>query len=433
VYPSVWVAGEIHRLRRSRPGHLYFELVEKGRGDRIVGRLECALFRGDLMKVRARGGGDEVLAEGREVRCRGNVDFYTDGGRLQFLVRDVDATFALGRMAQRRREVLASLKESGLFDRNRETVLAELPLRVGLVTSEGSAAYHDFVTSLVDSGYGFVVCLAHSAVQGVGADAGIRRALESLVAAGVDCIALVRGGGARSDLAAFDTAAVAEAIARSPVPVLTGLGHETDQSVADLVAHTALKTPTKVGEYLVQRVVGCEQALDALRRQLDRQARLPIQRGRQRIEAASARLPGAASRVKAAASGLEGLRARAERAGRLRVAVAEQSRGEVLRRLLRAAPRVLASARPRPEDLAARVARAAGIRARELSGRVEALARLTGELSPARTLARGFSITRREDGVVLLNPDSLAPGARVTTELAKGSFASRVEADGSRD
>src|SRR6185503_5715670 len=135
-------------------------------------------------------------------------------------------------------------------------------------TSHGSAAFHDFFTRLRDSGYRFEVVLVHASVQGPPAEREVASALRALAALRVDCAVLVRGGGAKSDLAAFDSRRIAEAIAHSTVPVLTGLGHEIDRSVADLVAHTAFKTPTMVAEFLVRRVEEADRLLGEAARRL---------------------------------------------------------------------------------------------------------------------------------------------------------------------
>ena len=428
VYPSVWVAGEVQRLRSSSAGHLYFELVEKGRGDEIVGRLDCALFRRDLSRVRPvlRRSGQE-LEEGREIRCRGDLDFYPRSGRLQLLIRDVDAVFSLGLMARRRREILAQLAASGLVDRNRELEMAAVPLRIGLVTSRDSAAYHDFVTSLEESGYAFALRFLHAPVQGEGAARRVVRALAAFRSIAVDCVVVTRGGGSRSDLAAFDTLEVARAIAESPFPVLTGLGHEIDESIADAVAHAAFKTPTKVAEFLVQRVAAFEAELDRLAVALRRQGLRPLERSRHRLESIAARLPALGGRVATLAHRVERLRSRALAAGRSAVDGAHRRRRELAGRLSRASVRRLADSSPMVELKVRRIGDLAAARVREHKVRMTALERLCHELGPERVLARGFSLTRREDGRLVRRAAELAMGETITTRLAEGSLASRVE------
>jgi exodeoxyribonuclease VII large subunit len=274
AFSSLWVAGEVQRFRESQRGHVYFELVEKDASDGVCGKLEAVVWARDWQRVRrALAATGQRIEEGMAIRCRGGIDFYGVGGRLQLVVREVDPVFTLGMLERRRRETLAALEAAGLLDLNRALALPEPPLSIALVTSHGSAAYHDFLATLGESGYGFRVLSIHASVQGQRAEREIVSALALAGRSGVDCVVLVRGGGARSDLAVFDSRGVAEAVARSPLPVLTGLGHEIDEAIADRVAHLALKTPTKVAELLVERVARCDRAAAGLAAELARAAR----------------------------------------------------------------------------------------------------------------------------------------------------------------
>ena len=383
--PAVWLVGELQRLVQRPSGHRYFELVEKGEGDAIVGKLDAVLWRGDFSRIAAQlARHGQSLVEGVAVRCRVAIDFYPPHGRLQVQVKEIDPVFTLGELARRRDETLAELARAGLLDANRARPLPALPLRVALITSQGSAAYHDFLATLAESGYGFRVTLLHAAVQGVGAERDVASALAAAPATGADCVVLVRGGGSKSDLAAFDSREIALAVARSPLPVLTGLGHEIDQSVADRVAHLSFKTPTKVGEFLVARMEAAELAVAQLAERLARTAR-----------------------------------------GTLRAAV--ERRSELARALGRAAPRALARGETALVAKAWRIVGEARTRLAAESARLEGRTRLARGLAPERTLARGYSITRTESGTVVRDGAALAPGRRLETTLARGKVWSRVE------
>ncbi len=390
AFASVWVVGEVQRFRPSAAGHQYFDLVEKGEGgarDQVVGVLSAVIWKGEYLRLRpVLESAGERLADGLRIRCRVSVDFYPPGGRLQVQIREIDSAFTLGDLAKRRQETLQALAEAGLMERNRALPLPALPLAIALVTSTGSAAYHDFLATLRESGYAFRVLVVHSAVQGAEAERSLPGALALAAGAACDCIVLIRGGGSKSDLAVFDSQAVAEAIARAAKPVLTGLGHEIDESVADLVAHQSFKTPTKVAEELVARIAGAELAVARLREQLMRQARLAVAE-------AGGRLARAERRAVAA-------RARLAQVSHRLVALAEALRRVALHRL-------------RTADL-------------QLAG----WSRLIGELSPARTLRRGFSITRDAAGALLRDPAAVSPGTVIESELALGLLCSRVEAGG---
>ena len=377
-------------MRPSAAGHQYFDLVEKGEGgarDQVVGVLSAVIWKGEFLRLRPvleRAG--ERLADGLRIRCRVSVDFYPPGGRLQVQIREIDPAFTLGDLAKRRQETLLTLAEAGLLEANRALPLADLPLSIALVTSIGSAAYHDFLATLRESGYAFRVLAVHSAVQGAEAERSLPSALALAGGSDCDCIVLIRGGGSKSDLAVFDSQAVAEAVARAAKPVLTGLGHEIDESVADLVAHRSFKTPTKVAEELVARIASAELAVERFREQMVRQARLAIAEAGGRLARAERRAVTARARLTQVSLRLAAL-------------------GEGLRRValhrLRSADQQLAS-----------------------------WTRLVGELSPRRTLRRGFSITRNAAGAVLRDPAAAAVGSVVTTELGLGLLHSRVESAG---
>lgn len=375
-------------MRPSAAGHQYFDLVEKGEGaarDQIVGVVSAVIWKGEYLRLRPvleRAG--ERLADGLRVRCRVSVDFYPPGGRLQVQVREIDPTFTLGDLAKRRQETLAALAEAGLMELNKALELPPLPLAVALVTSIGSAAYHDFLATLAESGYAFRVLAVHSAVQGAEAERSLPGAVTLAAASACDCVVLIRGGGAKSDLAVFDSQAVAEAVARAPKPVLTGLGHEIDEAVADLVAWRSFKTPTKVAEELVGRIANAELAWARLREQLLRQAKLTVAEADGRLARAERRA--VAARTRLAQVGL-------------RLATLAEGLRRVARHRLRSAEQQLAG-----------------------------WARLVAELAPARTLRRGFSITRDEAGQVLREPTAIAAGSTIITELSGGLLRSRVDA-----
>ncbi len=422
------MAGEVQRLREGRNGQLYFELVEKGEGDAVVGRLEAVLWRRDRLAVRrAMAASGQELSEGLHVRCWAGLDFYAPSGRLQLVVREVDAAYGLGRLAVRRRETLAALAAAGLLERNRALPFPELPLAVALVTAVGSAAYHDFLATLEESGWPFRVVAVDAVVQGLEAERAVSSALRAASALPVDVRVLIRGGGATSDRAAFDSHRVAEAVARAARPVVTGLGHEIDESIADRVAHTAAKTPTKAAELLVARVAAAAAKLAGLERGLAASAA-------RRLEAATRRL-GRGERL-AAVSQLRLSRAAARLEGGARILAREgrriprQSARDLQRlgeRLLSSSPRRLARERGSAERASGAIARAARARLTLATARLDAHARLRVQLGPRRALERGFSITRDGAGRLLRSPDQVGAGEVITTELLAGRLASRVE------
>jgi exodeoxyribonuclease VII large subunit len=418
----------VQRIRQHRSGHLYFELIEKGEGDRIVGRLEAVIWRKDLARVkRVLGRAGLEIVEGQQMRCRANLDLYPPFGRIQLVVREVDPAFAEGRLAARRRETLEHLAAAGLLEHNKRHRLAEVPLRLALITSEGSAAYHDFLSTLRESPFGFRVLFVHASVQGALAERELVSALATAARARPDCAVIVRGGGSRSDLAVFDSRPLAESIARADFPVLTGLGHEIDQAVADIVAHTALKTPTKAAELLVQRVAHADAALTALEQASRREARRPLERARERLGRVERGLRTSVYRLQAARERLGGVAAHLMRSTRHRLHDGERRVGEVRGRLALAAPRLLEGRRNRPLEAGRRIVALARARLRESTARVEGWGRLAAEIGPERTLRRGFTITRDASGRPVRELTQVRAGERITTTLVDGRLTSRVE------
>ncbi len=428
AFPSVWVVGEAQRVRPSARGHVYLELVEKGERDEIVGKLDAVIWKTDYARVqRLLSASEQRLTDGVQIRCRASLDFYAPSGRLQLCVREVDPAFTLGLLERRRRETLAALTAAGLLERNRGLPLPDLPLTIALITSHGSAAYHDFLSGLAESGYGFRVVFVHASVQGREAERDVVSALAALAGLPVDCAVLIRGGGSRTDLAAFDSRAIAEAIARASFPVLTGLGHEIDRSIADLAAHAAFKTPTKVAEFLIERVARADQTLAELRQALLREAPEPLRAGREAlgraergVSLAQMRLAGAGARIDEHARALA-------RLGRSALREAERRQGDLGGRLIELAPRRVGGCARDRLRLGERLTAAARGRVREAAATLQGLERLCLQLAPERTLERGFSLTRDAAGRIVRQPEQVRPGDLIATRVAGGDFSSRVE------
>lgn len=356
------------------------------------------------------------------------MDFYPAGGRLQLVVRDVDPVFTLGMLERRRRETLAALEAAGKIERNRRLPLSPIPLSLALITSEGSAAYHDFLAVLEASGYGFEILLLHAAVQGKDAEREISSALRSLSSLpDLDCAVLTRGGGSRSDLAAFDSRLIAEAIAAAPVPVITGLGHEIDRAIADLVAHTASTTPTKAAELLVDRVRASERHLAELGIRLERSARRTLTDAFRAVDHAVVRLRAAGERVRWARNRLAQVVVNLRAGALARLSSDERRRRDLGARLAISSPRLLTRRKSQPEHLAEQIVSLTQSQLRGIRAMLAERTRLCRDLEPQLTLARGFSITRDVKGRAIRDARAVKAGSRIATDLAHGRIASRVE------
>lgn len=430
---DVWVQGEIANLSRARNGHVYFDLIDPSdeAGKPALAALSVALFKmnKDVVNRLLKRAGNIRIEDGMKVRIRGVVTWYPRNGRLQLRMTSIDPTFIIGQLAADRDRVLRVLAAEGLLDANRGVLLPPTPLRIGLLTSAGSAAYHDFVHELELSGLHWHVHLVDVQVQGVKAADAVCRGLRTLEALDVDVVALVRGGGARTELAAFDAESIARTIAALAVPVITGIGHEIDRSVADEVAHASFKTPTACAQALVGLV------RDHLARSEAAWAGI-VAAAQVALRAADDDLVERADRSARATRAV--LSVHEERHRHLAARIARETRGTLRRHDLELAERrrALAGRSTRPLREASRavdrhresLARRAD-RALAHAERVLAAADATSRANdPRRAMARGWSITRRADGTVVRDAASLAPGDEVVTQFARGSATSAVVA-----
>ena len=251
---GVWVEGEIQGLKRPNP-HLYFTLIENVDGNKA--QLNINLFAGALRNVQAklRNLGTE-LKDGMRVRLLGRPDYYAPFGKLSLTVTDVDTQFTAGDIAQKREALIRKLHENGTTRINKSKQVPLVPLRLGIISSSQAAGFADARQHLIESGIGFSITLCDVRVQGEDAVPMIVAGLRAFSRRDdIDVVLLMRGGGSKSDLAAFDDERIAMAIANCAHPVFTGIGHEIDQSVADIVAHTECKTPTACADEVISCVV----------------------------------------------------------------------------------------------------------------------------------------------------------------------------------
>lgn len=403
---GIWVRGEISDMSNRGP-HTYFSLVEEGDAGKAVMNVQLfAPMKRNLTPVLRKHRLE--LRNGMKVRIFGHLDFWAQGGRLGFKMAGLDPRYTIGDIVQSRDEVIRRLVAEGLMDTNKRCVLSPIPLRVGVVTSVGSAAWHDFHDELRQSGFGFHVAVVDVRVQGDLAENMVTTGLARLGMRGaLDALVVIRGGGARNELAVFDSEKIARMIATSPIPVLTGLGHEVDRSVADDVAHTALKTPTACAGELIGRVaqyVGAtEQAFATI-----------TQRGATLTVEASSELSDVAHRIARRTHAAlertdERLKMRLDRLARSGPVVLERSTD----RLARSSARLV----ERPAELLV----GAGRRLDVVSARI-------GAVDPAVQLARGWSITRTSTGAVVRSTVDISPGETLTTTLIDGTVDSMVTA-----
>ena len=255
----LWVTAEVAHLKRSR-GHIYLELVQKKEGEKaeLCAQCQSVIWSRNLRKIAASLPikMEELLEEGREISVLVELGFHPVYG-LKMSVLDIDLNYTLGQIALMRQQTIERLNREGLIQLNKSLVLPEVLQRIAVISSESAAGYQDFVTHLQqnENGYKFEITLFPSALQGKMLESELKQSLAVINAATdrYDCIAIIRGGGSKLDLSGFDQYQVARSIANSNLPILTGIGHDMDQSVSDIVAHLALKTPTAVAHFIIDR------------------------------------------------------------------------------------------------------------------------------------------------------------------------------------
>ena len=444
AFPSgVWVTGEMASLKRPRSGHVYFDLVERS-GDADPGAppeasVSVVLFRGDKERVNdtiRRHGNAIRMADGLSVRIQGMLDFYPPRGQLQLRMTSIDPTHTLGAIAADREALLRVLTAEGSLRRNASMALAPVPLRVGLVTSLDSAAHADMRRVLDRSGFAFRVFEADTPVQGADAPEAIAAAIRAVSVAGVDVVVLARGGGSRTDLVAFDHEIVARAVADCERPVFTGIGHETDRSVADDTAHTACSTPTAAARAVVQCVEEWLERLDDAGRSIavwGRRALAAAEHRTSRAAADAAREARAASRR--ADRSLDAAGQRLAHTGRTATGRAGRRVAAVTRRLAQAGPATERRGRSRLDRASARLSVAGHHEIRHAQRHLDAVSTRVRALDPALILRRGWSLTRRDDGMLVRSVQDVSPGDGIVTHLTDGALDSTIRArrDGSED
>lgn len=427
---EVAVVAEIAEIRRGPTGHYYLKLVEK-RDREILAQLDAVIWAGAARTVEQfRKTTGSIPKPGMQVLMWGRVTFHERYG-LKFDIRVLDPTYTLGEMQRLKYEVIERLTRERLIDRNKKLPMPLVPQRIAVVASLDSAGYQDFCDQLARNafGYGFRVTAYPALMQGDGAEPSIRDAFEQLAkhADQHDVVVLIRGGGSQVDLSCFDTYGVAHAIATSPLPVITGIGHERDETVADMVAHTRAKTPTAAAEVILNAVRTFEERVETA---VDRMARL----GRDRLallqphlqDVTARMVSGARSAVVSSSSRLHtvvsGLAART-----LADLRAHSVRLDALfRGFLQAHIARVARAQSTLDRMGMVLTVRAPVLLKTYDASVEQLARSLSNLDPVRVLARGFSITRC-GGALVRSAADVPADATIETTLASGMLVSVVK------
>ena len=388
---AYWVQAELSEVREAYNGHCYIELVQKAeRGNALLAKARGTIWANIYKMLRPyfENATGQRFAAGIKVLLQVSVEYHEQYG-LSLTVHDIDPTYTLGDMARRRREILMQLEEEGVLTLNKELPMPTLPQRIAVVSAAGAAGYGDFCDQLMGNPYGFVFYpkLFPAVMQGDRVEETVIAALDRIAAERDewDVVVIIRGGGATSDLSGFDTYPLAANCAQFPLPIITGIGHERDDTVLDMVAHTRVKTPTAAAEYLIATLSDAAAALDALVASLTANLTECIHREEARLQQIATRLPSLLALVHT-------------------------------RQLHRI------------EQIESRLKVAGAHSLEKQQHRLQLIEKIIEGASPAHILQRGYSITRC-DGRVVRNAASLPAGTVLTTEFADGQVDSLVFSD----
>ena len=260
---AMWISCEIAQISVSK-GHAFIHLVQKEEeGESLIAQSEAVIWAMDFRRLKRKFGRDfdSLLQEGMEVMVQVRVDFNERYG-FKLVIVDLDPAYTVGKLALQRQKVIEVLETEELLDKNKQNPFPSVIQRVAILSSEKAAGFQDFLNQIVENQYGyqFENQLFPTAMQGDKVESEMIAQLDriALQKENFDCVIIIRGGGARLDLKAFDGLNLSKAIANCPLPVITGIGHDIDETVVDLVAHTSLKTPTAVAEFIVQKNLNFE-------------------------------------------------------------------------------------------------------------------------------------------------------------------------------
>ena len=294
---AYWVQAEISSISPSGQGHCYLELVQKDASGRtFLAKAKANIWRGTWLKLKpyfeAETG--ETLKVGMKVLLQVTVTFHEVYG-YSLVVQDIDPTYTMGDMARRRKEILEQLAKDGVIGLNRELEIPVLPNRIAVISSATAAGWGDFRNQLSGNIYGFCfyVRLFPALMQGDDVERSVIQALDAVAARrdDFDIVVIIRGGGAVSELSCFDSYNLAYNIANFPLPVITGIGHDRDDTVADVVAHTKVKTPTAAAEFIVNRIFDTASVLEEQTRRMSDAVSGRMNAENMRIERLSQKLP----------------------------------------------------------------------------------------------------------------------------------------------
>ena len=381
-----WVEAELSECRESR-GHCYMELIQKDEQTATpIAKASAKCWANKWLTIRPyfeRTTGQQLHA-GMKVLLQVYPQFHEAYG-FSWIVTDIDPTYTLGDMARKRQEIIQKLKAEGVFDLQKELQLPVFCQRIAVISSQTAAGYGDFCNQLADNPYGFKfeTQLFPAIMQGEGVEQSIISALEQIYDMPFDCVVIIRGGGATSDMSGFDTLALAENVANFPIPIITGIGHERDESVLDMISHTRVKTPTAAAALLIDHLKGVLETIEGAQSMITHYVQQKLSIANSQLSIISEAIPRLFSIVK----------------------TRQEAKIDALyTRLPMLIERRFTSERHR----------------------LQLMDEKLKALDPTLLLARGYSITMH-NGRAVKDASQLPPGAEIETRLAKGTIHSVIK------
>ena len=416
-----WVEAELSECRESR-GHCYMELVQYDEGPSgtveytalpqqsatPIAKASAKCWASKWMLIRPyfeRATGQRLHA-GMKVLLKVYAQFHEAYG-FSWIVTDIDPTYTLGDMARKRQEIIRQLKEEGVFDLQKELQLPLFCQHIAVISSQTAAGYGDFCNQLADNPYGFrfETRLFPATMQGEGVEQSVINALESIYNGQFDCVVIIRGGGATSDMSGFDTLALAENVANFPLPIITGIGHDRDESILDMVSHTRVKTPTAAAAFLIDHLKTVMDILNDSQEQIVRLAQQKLTYYKSQFATIAEVLPRLFSNVK--------VRQEA-RLDALNNSIAHHAQQKILNSQLSIV------------NLENRLPILLDRRLMAEKHRLQLIEEKAKSLDPTLLLSRGYSITLK-DGHVIRDAAVLRSGDEIETRLANGTIHSTVK------
>ena len=407
---SYWVEAEISELRENG-GHCYLELIEKDkRYNTPIAKASARCWRQTwgMVKPYFENTTGQQLRAGMKVLIEVYAQFHEAYG-FSWIISDIDPNYTLGDMARKRQEIIKRLKEEGVFDLNKQLDLPLFSQRIAVISSKSAAGYGDFANQLYGNQYGyyFEAELFAATMQGEDVERSIIKALNAINdrCDDFDCVVIIRGGGATSDMSGFDALELAENVANFPLPIITGIGHDRDECILDMVSHTRVKTPTAAAALLIDNLHTAERRIDDARQRIANLTSRKMEVEKLRLSRLAERLPALFGSVKDKQEArLDILQERLFRLAEIRLSNCEHIVGQLEKKISLTAEHLLMVEKHRLELL---------------EGRAQ-------NLDPQLLLRRGYSITL-VGGKALRDPSQVKQGDKIETRLEKGTIISTID------